>query len=131
MVRSLKRHGAKVVLATDIKTGFDFLAPRRLFKRPQVDLICTNPPYTGAKPERFVRRALELAPSAWVIMLFRHEWICAQGRRNLFRNRRFYAMGVMNFRPFWFKGGGSPRHPFAWLAWCPAGMHHSGPFLWF
>ena len=130
MVRSLERHGAKVVLATDIKMGFDFLAPRRFLQRPQVDLVCTNPPYSGDKPEQFVRRALRLAPAAWVIMLFRHEWICAKGRRDLFLDLRFFAKGVLDFRPFWFEGGRSPRHPFAWLVWCPAGMDHGGPFLW-
>lgn len=90
--------------------------------------IVTNPPYVHA--EAFVRKALELTERAggMVAMLFRNEYDCAAGRRDLFERESFRAKLVLTKRPRWIddlnQQSASPRHNFAWYLW---DHHHSGP----
>ena len=89
--------------------------------------IVTNPPYFAA--EAFVRKALELTErsSGMVAMLFRNEYDCAAGRRDLFERESFRAKLVLTKRPRWVDGldqkSASPRHNFAWYLW---DHRHSG-----
>lgn len=83
--------------------------------------IVTNPPYTHA--EEFVRHALELTKRSggMVAMLFRNEYDCAAGRRDLFEMEAFSTKLVLTRRPRWIDGleqqSFSPRHNFAWYLW--------------
>lgn len=90
--------------------------------------LITNPPYD--KAEEFLRKALDLTAhaSGMVAMIFRHEYDCAGGRRDLFERESFSAKLVLTKRPRWLHEGethvASPRHNFSWYIW---DHHHSGP----
>jgi len=137
IVRVLEATGYKVI-ATDIVGDdlgcqaagrADFLAPHIIRGMPPLALsIVTNPPYEFA--EAFLRRALKLTESHYgqVAMLFRNEYDCAAGRRDLFERPSFAAKLVLTRRPRWLDANAqhsaSPRHAFAWYVWDHL---HAGP----
>jgi hypothetical protein len=86
--------------------------------------LITNPPY-GDDAERFVRHALKLTkPDQGVVaVLCRHEWSCAKGRADLFRDNPAYAGKItLLYRPRWIEPvpgvkQSSPRFSYAWYLW--------------
>lgn len=114
-------------LAEGIHT-FDFLseAPFPDFARG-CNGIVTNPPY-GELAQKFVEKALQHLQNGnvnFVVMLMRHEYDCAVGRRHLFDDCPYYAAKItLTFRPRWIAdSSGSPRHNYAWYVWT---RHNSG-----
>jgi len=90
-----------------IKDFFDFYSPLGNARN-----IVTNTPY-GDDAEEFVNQALSLLPyGGKLVMICRHEWICAKKRRYLFdKESAFCKLIILNKRPRWIKGStGSPRH---------------------
>ncbi len=108
---------------------------------PDVKLILTNPPFEvigvpgfpDVTAEAFIRHALKLMKpvKGHVVMLLRHEYECASGRRDLFDRPPFRAKFTLTRRPEWTdpsmppkidpKTGkpkkSGPRHNYAWFWW--------------
>jgi predicted RNA methylase len=86
--------------------------------------IITNPPY-GDEAEQFVRHALKLTePDRGVVaVLCRHEWSCAKGRRDIFKDHPAYAGKItLLYRPRWIEPtpgvkASSPRFSYSWFCW--------------
>lgn len=92
--------------------------------RDPPDGIITNPPY-GDLAQPIIEKAIDLMKDrkGFVMMLLRHEWDCASGRKHLFADHpAFYAKVTLTFRPHWVKPepgkkAGSPRFSYAWFIW--------------
>jgi hypothetical protein len=136
----LLAHGFDV-LSTDVfNHGWDGLTGLQDFLTveevdPTIQCIFTNPPYdiqgvpgvSDVTAEQFVRHALKLMKpvDGCVMMLLRHEFDCAGGRRDLFNQKPFAAKFVLTKRPNWLdpeeqKAEGKtpkPRHNYAWFYW--------------
>lgn len=99
---------------------------------PCIGLIVTNPPFevkdvpgvTNCTAETFIRHALKLMQpvNGSVLILLRHEYECAVGRRDLFDRPPFRAKMTLTKRPNWVDSGMnkmnkpvSPRFNYAWF----------------
>jgi len=120
-IASALRGAGYLVRCTDIKTGQDFLAPRRrrFLTRVTTRSIITNPPYLFA--QEFIERALAITePQAEAVaMLLRVDFDSAKTRRHLFENHNAFVRKVVLLdRVRWIEGStGSPSENHAWFIW--------------
>lgn len=119
MVRPLQEFGYTVI-ATDLRPdvtgghgGIDFLDKDYQFSK--VDAVITNPPFAAA--EQFIRRALEVAPVA--VMLLKAQYWNTKGRKKLFRETRPYKELNLTWRPAFLEAerGKSPLMDCMWVVW--------------
>lgn len=117
----LKRHNYRVCCSDLIDRGdigFPYVKVNFLNTGAMLggsENICTNPPY-GDAAEHFVEHALKLLPRGGkLVLICRHEWICAKKRKYLFdKESALSKVIILNKRPKWIKGStGSPRHNYA------------------
>ncbi len=87
----------------------DFLDQIEIFKRLDLDLVLTNPPYNQA--EAFIKAGLQVAPV--VAMLLRINFLAAQKRRNFLAKAR-PGVFVLPNRPS-FTGDGADQTEYAWF----------------
>lgn len=119
MVRPLKEFGYRVT-ATDLRPevkggigGIDFLD--KSYKISNIDGVITNPPFAAA--EEFIRRALEVAPVA--VMLLKAQYWNTKGRKKLFRDTRPLKELNLTWRPAFLEAerGSSPLMDCMWVVW--------------
>ncbi len=85
---------------------------------PEIDAICTNPPYGkgGKLAEQFIEHALILSDS--VAMLLRVDFDSGKTRQHLFGgNPAFSHKIVLLDRIMWFEGSVGPSTNHAWFCW--------------
>lgn len=122
MVRPLQEFGYVVDgfdLRPEVKGGVggvDFLDRMNgTFEDGVYDGVITNPPFTIA--EEFIRRALELAPVA--VMLLKAQYWNTKGRKKLFRETRPLMELNLTWRPAFLEAerGKSPLMDCMWVVW--------------
>lgn len=129
MVRPLEEFGYNVTgydLRPGVKGGeggVDFLDASR-FPKPIVpfDAVITNPPFAIA--EAFIRRALEVAPVA--VMLLKAQYWNTKNRKKLFRETKPFKELNLTWRPAFLEEerGKSPLMDCMWVVWVRG---HDGP----
>lgn len=95
-----------------------------VFDKRRPSGIITNPPY-GKEAQPIIEKAIDLMRErkGFVMMLLRHDWDAASGRRHLFDDHPAFAAKItLTFRPHWVKPAegekpGSPRFSYAWYFW--------------
>lgn len=104
-------------LRPDVKYGtggIDFLAED--YEAPgEYDCVWTNPPFAAA--DRFIRRALELAPV--VVMLLKAQYWNTANRKMLFRETKPWREFKLTWRPAFLEEerGKSPLMDCIWVVW--------------
>jgi hypothetical protein len=91
--------------------GYDYLqaAP---FKKPQYDVIITNPPFSHAL--EFVQNSIGRGVA--VVMLMRLNWLSSKSR-NQFVCDHTPSVYVLPRRPSFTAGGGTDSCEYAWMVW--------------
>ncbi len=87
----------------------DFLQHVDIFKRLDIEIVLTNPPYNQAT--KFIQASLRVAPV--VAMLLRINFLASQKRRDFLAEQR-PGIFVLPNRPS-FTGGGADQTEYAWF----------------
>jgi hypothetical protein len=141
LVRELRARGLEVAaadlhiheppLVDLIETGVDV---RSLRSVSRYSWLITNFPYK--LQDEVLRQLLPIAArdGCGVAILTRHQWLCAQRRRDIVHEHpNFAGQIVLTSRPVWIEGTrGGAKEDYAWCVWWPeprpAGV---APFLKF
>ena len=113
MVEVLRSLGYEVI-ATDIRTGTDFLRT----DPPEADWIITNPPFSLSA--KFIERSISLG-KPFAFLLKAQYWHAAK-RLSLFREVKPTFILPLTWRPdflFGTRGSGSPLMDVSWVVWEP------------
>jgi hypothetical protein len=124
-------HAHERLVIDFVKPGADIFEKRSL---AGFSWLISNFPY-GAQ-DRMLRRLLPIAArdGCGVALLTRHQWTCAQARRDIVHEHpNFAGQIVLTSRPVWIEGTrGGGKDDYAWVVWSPEPRPASAaPFLKF